>query len=303
MLIATACASFMLQCKNQGRLSANTIEAYTADLAEFRAFFEEFRDLEEITPEGLDLYARFLLTKRKLAPATVKRRIASVKVMFGWLVRRGDLQISAFARANLRIRIPERLARSLNADELARILGSNFTSCDGTKLAVMLLIATGMRVGELTSLKLQDVNLAEGSLHIIGKGNRERRVFLPNEDVVREMRNYLSSKRSGQSGASHVFVNQNGDVLTADTLRTRIRKLGRSAGVSRRVTPHMFRHSTATLLIESGVDIRFIQRLLGHQSIATTQLYTHVSDPALRDAINGASRFQALLRSQSPAAG
>jgi integrase/recombinase XerD len=300
MLIADVCASFMFHCKNRGRLSPNTIDAYSADFKEFLTFFNDIRDLEDITPERLDSYASYLLVVRKLAPATAKRRIASLKVMFGWLLRRGDLQTSPFARVDLRIRIPERLARSLNSDELARMLRNRLPTCDVTKLAITLLLATGMRVGELTSLRLQDVNLSERSLRIIGKGNRERRVFLPNEDVVREMQDYLSSRRAGQSGAAQVFVNRSGGNLTADALRTRITKLAQDAGVARRVTPHMFRHSTATLLIESGVDIRFVQRLLGHQSISTTQLYTHVSDPALRHAITGAVRFQAMLTARAP---
>jgi integrase/recombinase XerD len=162
-------------------------------------------------------------------------------------------------------------------------------ACRTTRLAAVLLFATGVRISELTSIRVEDIDLEQRSIRIQGKGNRERQVFLPDEGTTAALRQYIAIEHQPQAAADRLMVNARGRPASAACLRARIKILAQKAGLARRVTPHMFRHTTATALMEAGVDMRFVQRLLGHQSIATTQIYTHVSDRALKAAILGAN--------------
>ncbi|HXY99130.1 MAG TPA: tyrosine-type recombinase/integrase [Stellaceae bacterium] len=294
MDVAAACHQFLEHCCHQKQLSKNTLSAYRQDLAEFARFVPAATRIGEVSPSMLSSYARHLSGDRGLAPATVKRRIACLKAMFQWLLRRDALAASPFARLELRIRLPSRLPRCLGAGEIAALLQDRPGACATTLLAAKLLFATGMRVGELTSIRLRDIDIAERTVRIVGKGNRERRVFLPDDRLTAEMAKYLASRRAAADEDDFLLVNEAGRWLTCAALRNRLAKLGRSAGITRRVTPHMLRHSTATVLLEAGVDIRFVQRLLGHSSITTTQIYTHVSDRALKAAIVGANTLRAV---------
>jgi len=295
MDVAVACHQFLEHCRHQKQLSANTLSAYRQDLAEFEHFVPATMRIGDVSSSVLSSYARYLSGERRLAPATVKRRIACLRAMFHWLLRRDELETSPFLRLVLRIRLPSRLPRCLDAREIGALLKDRPGACATTQLAAKLLFATGMRVGELTSIRLRDVNIVERTVRIIGKGNRERQVFLPDDDLAVETESYLTSRRAAANEDDPLLVNEAGRWLTSAALRGRLAKLGRSAGLTRHVTPHMLRHSTATVLLESGVDIRFVQRLLGHSSITTTQIYTHVSDRALKAAIIGANALRAVI--------
>jgi integrase/recombinase XerD len=144
-----------------------------------------------------------------------------------------------------------------------------------------------MRVGELAALRVGDIDTAAGRLKIFGKGSRERTVFVTDARLRDELHAYVSERhpRARQCIDSPLLVDKRGRALSAARIRRAIFLLGRTAGLRRRLTPHMLRHTAATMLLESGTDIRFVQRLLGHRSIVTTQIYTHVSDRALRMAL------------------
>ncbi len=160
---------------------------------------------------------------------------------------------------------------------------------EGTTLvAVTMMLTTGVRVGELVGLKVDDIDVDGGSVRVMGKGRRERVVYLTDQWHRSLMQSYLRTRE--ELGPTHplCLVNTNGDQLTTAAVRARLAKSSTRAGLDRRVTPHMLRHTAATQLIESGVDIRFVQRLLGHASLSTTEIYTHVSDEALRRAVTGA---------------
>ncbi len=171
-----------------------------------------------------------------------------------------------------------------------------------TALALRLMTATGVRVGELTAIRLQDVQTDGRAIRIHGKGSRERSVFVGNaalaDDLVRlraarwaaETAAAVSAGRGAvaAAAAAPLLLNRHGRALTPQALRLRLRRLCAVAGIAPHVTPHRFRHTAATCLIEEGVDIRLVQRLLGHSSIATTQIYTHVTDRSLIAALEAA---------------
>ncbi|HTV26952.1 MAG TPA: tyrosine-type recombinase/integrase [Xanthobacteraceae bacterium] len=287
MNVQAACARFLDYCDRERQLAPNTLAAYAQDLGEFIRFFRGHR-VEQITGEQLVSYSRHLAAERKLAPATVKRRLACIRAMYACLRRQKLVQDTPFAAVDLRVRIPTRLPRCLGAGDVRTLLREAERACRTTRLAALLLFATGVRVGELAAIRIEDIDFEQRSIRIFGKGSRERQVFLPDEAIATVVREYLIAEHQVRSESGRLLLNLRGRPASTACLRSRIKRLGQNAGLARRVTPHMFRHTAATALLEAGVDIRFVQRLLGHQSIATTQLYTHVSDRALRAAIIGA---------------
>jgi len=159
---------------------------------------------------------------------------------------------------------------------------------------VRLLVVTGMRVGELCRLRLDDVAPDGSVLRVHGKGARDRVAYVTDASLRQELRRIVETRRRAAAGAGALFLNRNGAPLRPQSVRAKLKRLAKDAGLGRRVTPHMLRHTAATLLIETGVDIRFVQRLLGHSSIATTEIYTHVSDEALRRTLERADVLGAL---------
>jgi integrase/recombinase XerD len=151
-------------------------------------------------------------------------------------------------------------------------------------VAAELLLATGIRVGELTSLTTASLDLAEATIRVHGKGARERQVHILDDSVQALLVRYLTL-REGRTKGTALLITPQGHPASAQLIRRLLSEGASAAGLSRRVTPHMLRHSCATFLLEAGVDIRFVQRLLGHGSISTTERYTHVSSGSLRAAL------------------
>jgi integrase/recombinase XerD len=287
MRVSAAADAFLRYCAEEKHLSDNTLSAYQQDLAEFKAFARGARTVQAVAPADILSYRNRLSGDRHLAPATVKRRLACLRSFFAWLVRRDVLDASPFAKTELRIRLPARLPRCLEPRDLKQLMRVRNAVGADAALALALLLATGMRVGELAALRLGDVDAVGGRLRIFGKGSRERTAFVTDVQLRKELREYIELRHAGADGLDRrrLLVDPRGRPLSAARIRVAIATLARTAGLTRRVTPHMLRHTAATMLLESGTDIRFVQRLLGHRSIVTTQIYTHVSDRALRTAL------------------
>jgi integrase/recombinase XerD len=157
-----------------------------------------------------------------------------------------------------------------------------------TLLAIALMLATGVRVHEVVGIECGDVDVAGQTIRLVGKGRRERRVYLTNDWITRLTTAYLEARAALPPTHPYLLFNLHYAPLTTSAMRSRLAKVAEAAGLSNRVTPHMLRHTAATQLIEAGVDIRYIQRLLGHASLSTTEIYTHVSDSALRRVVSSA---------------
>ena len=281
-------ADFLEHCERERCLSSNTLDAYRQDIAEF---LREFRGLEidDVDGRGMVRYAAHLSGMRALAPATVKRRLACLRSMFRWLVRRSALAVSPFATVEIRVRVPDRLPRCITPAEMATLSKAADDAEGLAGLATLLLLVTGVRVGELASLHLGDVDVEGGTIRIRGKGDRERQAFVPDGRVADLLRLHVTERTRAPGEMQPLFVSRSGRAATPACIRRRVTELSHNAGVSVRVTPHMLRHTAATSLLEAGMDMRFVQRLLGHRSITTTQLYTHVSNRALRAAVAAAA--------------
>lgn len=298
MKIAVARQQYVRWLRATRNMSAHTIRAYDGDLAVFERHVGSDASAGGISRE---LLVAFLETQRSrgLAPATIKRRASGVRGMCDWLVDGGELDHDPWAGLSVTIGRARRLPRAVpdaTLDIVLAALRRRAGMTDGgnvafvrqrphettTLLAVLLMVATGVRVNELVNIRCAEIDLVRGAIRILGKGNRERQVYLTNDWLADLTLDYLRVRASLGVDHDRLLFNRRLAPLTAPALRARLATLARTAHVGTAVTPHMFRHTAATRLIEAGVDIRLIQTLLGHASLSTTEIYTHVSNPALQ---------------------
>ena len=284
MLFRDAASTFIRHCQSIRKLSPHTIRAYELDLARFSQFFGKRAAVAACDKTVIHNYVRHLFDVVALKESSVKRHLATLRSLFRWLEEDEQGIEDPFRGARIRIRMPKRLPRVIARADLRRLLlheqppaFADLTAYVATEI----LFATGMRVSELAGLLDAAVDVEDGTITIIGKGNRQRRVFVP-DDIKSLLSDYRIARDRCVSAADTFLVNSRGDAASPQMIRRLVRIHGERSEVRDRVTPHMFRHSVATYLLEEGVDIRYVQRLLGHRSISTTEIYTHVADSALK---------------------
>jgi integrase/recombinase XerD len=289
MLLNAAVTDFLRYCSVERQLSQHTLQAYAGDLADFRRFMPADASLGSITEVSLTEYLTDMIDRRKLAIATVRRRFACLRAFLRRFVLL-ELARDLFSKWRLQLPRRKRLPRTLSGPEVASLL-TGFAARQSTSepgrnarssTAVRLMIATGIRVGELCKIRVDDVSPDGRSFRIHGKGARDRVAYVSDVDLRSDLEKLVRWHRANGSAGGTLFLNRRARPLKPQSIRSELRRYSARAGTARRITPHMLRHTAATLLIERGVDIRFVQRLLGHSSIATTEIYTHVSDEALR---------------------
>lgn len=286
-------------------LSPHTIRAYKGDLASFESFAGAGTDVRALDRSTL---IGFLENQRAaaLSPASLRRRASALRGFSRWLLVQGFIASDPWLGACVAAERGRKLPRVLSTGDMDRLLallkhlagvGPARVSPDlvrerphesTTLLAVALMVSTGVRVHEVVGFRCQDIDLAGRAIRLIGKGRRERQVFLTNDWITDLTEAYLEVRGALGLDHSRLLFNLRFGVLTTATMRSRLAKAARAAGIEQRVTPHMLRHTAATQLIEAGVDIRYIQRLLGHASLSTTEIYTHVSDRALKRVVSEA---------------
>lgn len=283
---------YLEHCRIHKKLDTKTLKAYRIDLTQF-ATITSFRF--PITKEILNDYLSIL--HHRFQPKTVKRKIASVKAFFRFLEFEEILECNPFSKINISFREPLRLPKTIPAPIIQKFLSTlyrekRFAKTPYQKLVIIrdiavmeLLFATGMRISELCHLKWQDIDLESGRVLIFGKGSKERILQIGNPDVLEALYSYRAStfsisenaKDALTSDGNWLFLNRRHNRLSEQSVRNMICKYVHIAGITMHITPHMFRHSFATLLLEADVDIRYIQKMLGHSSINTTEIYTYVS--------------------------
>jgi site-specific recombinase XerD len=302
MSFRVAADDFLRFCAVERQLSQHTLQAYAADLADFRKWLPADLPIADISGNTLKDYLTDMVSRRKLAVATVRRRFACLRAFFRRLTGLGHAS-DPFAAWRLQLPRRKRLPRAPSRPEVSSLLASLRRSetssrpveCDATlATAVRLMVSTGIRVGELCKLGIDEIAPDGSSLRIHGKGSRDRVAYISDAALRRELSQLIRDRRHADGGGGALFVNRHGAPMRPQSIRSKLRRYAGEIGLARRVTPHMLRHTAATLLIETGVDIRFVQRLLGHSSIATTEIYTHVSDEALRSTLERADVLRSL---------
>jgi integrase/recombinase XerD len=268
-------------------LSKNTIDAYSHGLNRFLDYLRRKGIQEMPKVSKLDIRAFLLGLKRQgLSTKSVVRNLAAIRSFFRFLIQEGILDANPIEELESP-KIERKLPEILTLKEVEQLLGQpNSQTPLGIRDRTMLevLYATGMRVSELTKLPVQQVNLEGGYVLVFGKGSKERIIPLGSE-AMKWIALYLSSARErlakGKESPS-LFINRSGKGMSRQQFWKNIKAYGRRAGIRKRITPHLLRHSFASHLLEGGADLRSVQLMLGHADISTTQIYTHVTGERLK---------------------
>lgn len=278
--------TYIEYCSNYRRLSSHTLRAYTSDLLDYFSTCN-ISDCEDINDYSFQTMIRYC--NARYSSRTTIRKIASINAFIRFLNTNFGLSVQPM-ETNIRIPLP--LPRTVPVSAIEAVLSKITSSATSAKssykysmlirdLAIVeFLYATGVRVSELCALSSSDMNLDTGGFFIRGKGNKERMAYICNDEALNHVRNYYFIFESEIINSGAFFLNKYGSRISDQAVRNIVKKYVPSDELH--ITPHMFRHSFATGLLEEGVDIRCIQQLLGHSSISTTQIYTHVSSTLQR---------------------
>lgn len=279
--------NYLSHCKNQKRLNNHTLKAYKIDLNQFYKYFEK----QNITKDILLEYISFL--HQNFKPKTTKRKLASINAFFTFLEYEEIIENNPLKKIKFNFKIEKTLPKIISHDDLNKFYTELYkpynTNSKFKKIlalrniaVVELMMTTGLRVSEVCNLKVDSINLKEKYIRVFGKGNKERIIQIENNYVCTALKNY-NSIISRNDSCDYFFLNINYLKLSEQTVRNIISQISSKANIKQHITPHMFRHSFATMLLEEDVDIRYIQKILGHSSITTTQIYTHVTSNKQRE--------------------
>lgn len=321
---------FIKHCRNQRRLSQDTVRAYGLDLKGFAEFLlthdPQIADCANITKQILQEYVNFM--NENFAVKTVRRRIASIRSFFNFLEGEEIIAQNPFDKFHLNIKEPFRVPKTLSLGEVSRILEAVYSDSP-TLFPVMsklesrkrtiekitinpnseefiwardvaileLLFAGGFRVSELCKLEFGDISADHLAIRINGKGNKERTIYLENIEVVKALNRYLLLRDASGVDNPNIFITKFHKPITTQAVRNLVEKYTKLAGINKKITPHFFRHSFASLLLEEGVDIKYIQDFLGHSSITTTQIYLHTTSSQKRIILSTKHPRQKLIMS------
>ena len=283
--LETLIASYMKNCESIKKLDKKTLKAYRIDLRQFQTFMLAYTDFED--KNAINDYISSLHEQYK--PRTTKRKIAALKAFFHYLTYEEHITANPFDKINVKFREPQILPRTIPEATIATFISmmykqKSLASTTYQYNAVLrditiieLLFSTGVRISELCALRIQQVDLISYKIIIYGKGSKERLIQIGNDDVKKMVNEYYTAFQTDITATGWFFINRLHQRYSEQSVRAMIVKYLNLAMIDMHITPHMFRHSFATLLLEADVDIRYIQKMLGHSSIKTTEIYTSVS--------------------------
>ena len=271
-------------CQNRKNLDQKTIKSYQIDLRQYGDYYQ-LNELECVEKSSIEQYIDHMHNKYK--PKSVKRKTASLKAFFHYLEIEDIIGLNPFHKIQIKYKEPFILPKTIPISSIEAIINYAYehykkaTTAYSRKVALRnilileLLFATGMRISELCSLKAGRFDFNDYIIKIYGKGSKERLIQICNVNVRRLIDKYKTAIDPKEN--EYFFINRLHHRLSEQSVRNMIDDYAKNAKVSQHITPHMFRHSFATLLLEEDVDIRYIQLMLGHSSITTNQIYTHTS--------------------------
>lgn len=283
---------FLVHCQFEKTLSPKTLKAYRTDLLQLTAFLTTLSPTLEVSGITKHHLREFLISIAFLKPKSIKRKVATVKAMFNYLEFEDKILVNPLRKMRIKIKEPKTLPSVMDLQEVVRIFKAGYSFKENAKdrtkysynesirnLAVLeLLFSTGARVSEIASLTTENINLHTGNVIIKGKGNKERVIQICNKESIMILKSYsLLFEAKIKASGGWFLINRFNKPLSDQSIRRIVKKIADKAGITKHITPHIFRHSFATLLLEKDVDIKYIQSLLGHSSINTTQIYTHVN--------------------------
>jgi len=296
MKLSDAVDAFLLHCRLERGLTKLTMTAYKLDLSQFQDKLHADLVVADIDKQVVREYLGWLDERYK--PRSIKRKLGTLKSFFSFLEQEDLIDSSPFRKLRLRLERAKSLPRTLSVASVTKLLQCAYSYRSEASVAsrayqeatrdiavLETLFSTGVRVSELCNLKVPDVDLNHRQILVMGKGKRERVIPLCDSATLRALKDYRGRYEDYLKLDSMFFLNRDKHPLSDQSVRQIIKKYQKRACIPEDVTPHMFRHTIATLLLENGVDIRNIQTLLGHSSLAVTEIYTHVSLSAQREAL------------------
>ena len=279
---------FLTMLKVERNVSIHTMDAYKRDINQYLMYLGDLdvKNLSDVKSTHIRDYIR-ILSDGGMAPASISRIISSIRTYYRFLSSENLLDENPVLLIN-NPKLPKKLPDVLSEKEISLIINaiqesSQFFQRD--KAIIELLYSCGIRVTELCNLEMSNLFIDEDLIRVMGKGNKERLLPLGVrskkylEDYIKHSRNSHIKK----SGSSFVFVSRNGNQLTRAMINIILNKWTQVSGLKKSVSPHKLRHSFATHLLEGGADLRFVQALLGHSDISTTQIYTHIDKHYLKE--------------------
>lgn len=286
---------FLSHCADHRKLSPHTLKVYKLDLEYFRKFMS--RAVPEVPLSSVDRQSvqNWLGEMKAAKPRTVRRRLATLKSLFSTLERQGIATTNPLAGFRSEVKVGISLPRTVARATIRTLLRSTHKQVADTDAAlgrkqqetavIETLFSTGMRVSEVVATNIGDVDMDRLVISVRGKGSRAREIPIVCNALQETLSEQLGERcEKGSTPDAPLFINRRGNRLSDQSVRALLRRQSAKIG-NRRITPHMLRHTVATLLLEDGLDLRHIQRLLGHSSIATTTIYVQVSERSQRQAL------------------
>lgn len=287
-------SDFKYYLKNEIGLSNNTLESYIRDIEQYALYLNkrfEINNVKKILSNHIKEYLKYLKISKKLTSASITRKLTSIKRFHKFLVLE---QIVSFDESLYieSLKKEKKLPQVLTIEEVDMLLNSLKTDTIlniRNKAMMEVLYATGVRISELINISLKDIHVNSKYINIIGKGDKERIVPLSDESV-KILINYITNARVSLSKKPNnfLFLNNDGNNISRQGFFKIFKKICLEAGINKNISPHSIRHSFASHLLENGLDLRYVQELLGHENIETTQIYTHISNSKLKDIYNNA---------------
>ena len=287
-------STYLDYCKTHKRLSSHTIRAYKNDLMQF--YNSDYDNVESYIEQ---------LTRSNIKTNTLRRKIACMKVFYNYLKYQNIIEENPFNQLRFQFRTEKVLPKTIPHDILKSIFiyleqkvivsktDYQKQHAERNLLIISLLLSTGIRISELCHIHLKDINLSNKTLRIIGKGKKERILFLGDQKTFNLLETYINKTRNESN--DFLFPGKHSlKQLSEQSVRLVIKRIVEQNNFSRTITPHMFRHSFATMLLDSDVDIRYIQQILGHSSISITQIYTHVSHSKQKEILSSFNPVSAI---------
>ena len=278
--------NYLHVCADAKGLSPLTLKAYKIDFKQFSAFMDS-KDC--FSKECLSEYIEHL--HRNFKPKSAKRKVACIKAFYHYMEMEDIIEINPFHKIKVKYKEPFILPKIIPLPDVQSILryayqiyynaqtDYQYESRLRNVIVLEFLFSTGMRVSEISNLKIKDLDLRSNTIMIHGKGSKERMSCILNKEISNLMKQYLCIRTHS---SDYAFTNKLGNRYSDQSIRNMVNSYAQAAGVTLHITPHMFRHTFATALHDEDVSIRHVQELLGHSSIVTTQIYTHISTNKIR---------------------
>lgn len=300
LILQESIKQFIFHCSKERRLSESTVKAYSFDLKHFYSFLaKEYPDVITVDQINKNIIMAYVSDMNlNYSVKTVKRKIATLRGFFLYYEEEYQIQQNPFDKLHIKLKEPFVMPEVMSLREIKKILTAAYSCPTGSSpntenllleflhfrdIAVLeFLFATGIRVHELCNLKFSDFDKKKSVVKIFGKGQKERRIYIGNPEVLAALNTYLNCAKAMKYKSEYIFLNKLGKQLSPQAVRNLVTKYTNLAHIKKNITPHVFRHSFATLLLEEGVDVKYIQEFLGHSSISTTQIYLHISNKTAR---------------------